>query len=258
LTGAANVFPPELAALRLSRLVSISRNATRSAIESPLVDGYNWYGIWSRRLVSAAHSAEKNVSASLAIAPLRVKPPSDDSTTETIGQANSWIQEMEEFFVEAAPLETSVKLSESDPIAQALESDWNQSPPICLLSDGKQDHLRVDFESARLTPLQQRSAALVSILALGAASFWVRRTPAVMALVVAWPELLAVALGVAAWAWMRPSALGLLLAAIGAGLAVRRLVASMRDASQEKSPRHDDSRRSNSNPQATAEQGSQL
>ena len=56
-TSASVLSARELAALRLDRLVSILRTATRGAIESPVVDGYNWYARWSVQLAAAGRIA---------------------------------------------------------------------------------------------------------------------------------------------------------------------------------------------------------
>ena len=67
-----------------------------------------------------------------------------------------------------------------------------------------------------------------------------------------WPEITAIVIGFAAWAWLRPSFVGLLISAVGVGLAIRRLYLSQKNEGPIKSPRHDNTRQSNSIPEESA------
>jgi hypothetical protein len=59
-----------------------------------------------------------------------------------------------------------------------------------------------------------------------------------------WPEAAGLALGLSAWAWLRPSVFGLLLASVSIVLFARRIIGAR------KSPRHDGSNQ----PSESAEQ----
>jgi hypothetical protein len=254
-TNASLLTARELAALRLDRLASILRMATRSAIESPVVDGYNWYARWSQQLAAAgqiAEALEKPVAG--ATAPARVTPPNGDLLADAAKRSAAWMQEMDEVFVDAGPA-----AAHADPQPEAAIDPWqgqaadlSHSTPVCLVADGGQDQLSIELVPVELTPSQARLAALASIFVLAAAAFWIRRVPAASALLTAWPQATLVLIGLATWAWLRPSALGLLIAAIGVGLVLRRLVASRRNMAQEKSPRHDNTRQPNSIPEDSA------
>jgi hypothetical protein len=252
-TGASVLTARELAALRLDRLASILRMATRSAIESPVVDGYNWYARWSQHLAAAgqiAEALEKPVAG--ATAPARVTPPDDDLLANAARRSAAWMQEMDEVFVDAGPA-----AARSDPQPEAAIDAWqaadlSHSTPVCLVADGGQDQLSIELVPVELAPSQARLAALASIFALAAAAFWIRRTPAALEFLTAWPQAMLIVIGLAIWAWLRPSALGLLIAAIGVGLVLRRLVVTRRIIAQEKSPRHDNTRQPNSIPEDSA------
>jgi len=250
--GASVLTARELAALRLDRLVSILRSATRSAITSPVIDGYNWYARWSEQLAAAeriAQSLKQPVAGSTA--PARVTPPSDDLLADGARRSAAWMQEMEEVFADAGPAaHAEVQPGTSTNAWQTAAS--SHSSPICLVADGGQDQLRVELVPVELAPLPARLAALASIFALAVAAYWVRRRPAVLALVTAWPQATLIVIGVATWAWLRPSALGLLIVAVGVGLALRKLFASREKSVLEKSPRHDNTRQPSSIPEDSA------
>ena len=159
---------------------------------------------------------------------------------------------MEEVFVDAGPPATHGDSRSDNSFDPWQPVDSSRAVPICLVADGGQDQLRIELVPTELAPLQVRLVALASIFALAAAVFWIRRSPAALVLVTAWPQAVVITVGLATWAWLRPSVLGLLIAAVGVGLVLRRLVVTRENSAQEKSPRHDNTRQPNSIPEESA------
>lgn len=252
-SGASVLSAREWAALRLDRLVSIVGSASRSAIEAPVVDGYNWYTSWSEQLAAAeriAQAFEQPVAG--ATAPARVTPPNDDLFARAAERSATWMQEMEDVFADAGPV-----AAHADSRPEISHDPWAlagsiHSTPICLVADGGQDQLRLEIVPAEMSPLQGRLVALTSLGVVAAIAFWIRRRPDVLAMVTVWPQATVIVIGVAAWAWLRPSALGLLIAAVGVGLLLRKLIAARQNSAREKSPRHDNTRQPSSIPDDSA------
>jgi hypothetical protein len=252
-TGASVLAARELAALRLDRLVSILRTATRSAIESPVIDGYNWYARWSEQLAEAGRIVEAlEQPVAGATAPARVTPPNDDLAADAAKRSAAWMQEMDEVFVDAGPANAHGDSQADSSLGLGPTVDSSDSTRICLVADGGQDELGIELVPTERAQWQTRLFALTSIFALAMAVFWVCRTPAALMLVTAWPQEVLIAVGLATWAWLRPSALGLLIAAVGVGLVLRRLVVWREAGAQNKSPRHDNTRQSTSIPEESA------
>jgi hypothetical protein len=116
----------------------------------------------------------------------------------------------------------------------------------CFVSDGDQDHLVVDWVPDGITAGETRFAALASLAALSLAAFWLIRRPAALELVENWREAVGVVLGLAAWAWLRPSGAGLVVAGVCLFLLLRRLHR------ERKSPRHDSTNQPSSIPKEMA------
>ncbi|MEX2092203.1 MAG: hypothetical protein WD971_05975, partial [Pirellulales bacterium] len=136
-------------------------------------------------------------------------------------------------------------LSGPEPPAPAAFDLWQDAASgpgdrVCFISDGGQDRLYVELVPDGLTVATTRFAALASLAALALAAIWLVRTPPALELAKGWPEAVGVVLGLAAWAWLRPSLAGLVVVAVSLTLVVRRLYL------ERKAPRHNSSKHSNS------------
>lgn len=227
------VTPAELAAARFDQLMNISHSATRSVIELPLVDGYHWFARWSGRLEAAARSAglfeRQSADDSGAI---RVPQP-DEPLAETEARYEAWLDQINEIFA-AAEWNSAAAAREVAPAFDpwsGLEADSDNQ--VCFISDGNECQALVEFIPPGMTPNASRIALLVALAAVGMAAVWVARRPKAVETIEQWPEAVGLTLGIVAWAWLRPSVLGLLLVAMCMALLARRMIRAR------KSPRHD-------------------
>ena len=233
-TGGTAVTLSDFTRMRLEQLVSVSKNATRAAIESPLVDGFNWFAGWAANLQAAERDAE-SVQSSTPLnmeQAVRVPPPSDDPLTQTVDEGNAWIEQIAEIFAAAE------MFLPTEPPTEAVLDDWPEagagsSHCECFISDGGQDRLLVRWVPDGMTAGQSRWAALAALMAVALASVWLVRTPPALELMERRPETMGIALGLAGWAWLRPSLAGFAVALVCAVLLGCRVYR------ERKSPRHD-------------------
>jgi hypothetical protein len=245
-TGGALVTPAELAATRLDRMVSISQSATRAVIESPVVDGYSWFADWVHSLEDVqrvAHSLHH--SAAGLIDAIRV-PQTIDPVSDAATRCDAWIEQIAEVFAAtdwaASPVAT-MGPSNLDPW---LDAPNGADDRVCLISDGNENDATVEFVPEGMTAGQTRFVLLATLAAVAAAAVWLVRNPPALRLAEKWPEATGLGLGLLAWAWLRPSILGLVIAAVSLALLARRIIR------ERKSPRHDSSDQPNSIPEEVA------
>ena len=246
-TSAALLTPAEQAVLRLDRLVSISQAATRSAIESSVVDGYNWFANWATQLQAAERTAQAlRRPAAEGEAMSRVVRPADDPLSDAVARSEAWIQQVEEVFSETELSSIRPESPDGGKIDPWQDAASTFGDRTCFVADGGQDRLRVELVPTTLTPMQTRFVALASIVGLAIAALRLVRRPAALDFLQHWPEAAGIVVGLAAWAWLRPSWLGLLTVVGCFVLLLRRLYAA------KKSPRHDSTKQSNSIPEELA------
>ena len=145
-TGGAVVTPAELATMRLERLASVSQSATRSVIELPVVDGFNWFAHWTAEIRAAERAAKSLVQSSTdAAVAIRVPQPSDDLLSDNIARCDAWIEQVAEIFAA-----TEMTLSGPEPPVPVAFDPWQDATSgpgdsVCFISDGGQNRLFVEL-----------------------------------------------------------------------------------------------------------------
>jgi hypothetical protein len=247
--GAAAQTAAEQAVLRLDRLVGISRKATRPAMESPVIDGFHWFAKWAGQLRAASQavqSFEHSVSGPGPDKAIRVAPPSSGAIPDPVALAEAWIQQFEDVFADAESMVSQLdSLPGNEPDPWRL-TDWDFGMRSCFVADGGQDRLRVEYLPMGLTPAAIRFAVLSSISLVAVAVLWLMRAPAAIEFARKRPQAFGIAAGLFAWAWLWPSALGLVVAVVSLSLLLRR---SLLEA---KSPRHDSTKQLSTTPEELA------
>jgi hypothetical protein len=230
--GGDLVRPAELAGTRLDRLASISQSATRSVVESPLIDGYSWFARWEPRLLAAERLASSLERAAGSANAVRVPQPAFSSVSQSAARCDAWREQMAEVFAAA-----ELSVARPNSVATTPTDAWpaeNFAAPegVAFISDGDQTRAVVHWTPVGLSARQTRWIGL-GWLAVGAlVAAWIGRTPQALKFAESCPELVVLGLGITAWACLRPGPVGLLAAALSLAWLARRLARDI------KSPRH--------------------
>jgi hypothetical protein len=220
--GAAIVSAVEQAALRLDRLVSIAETATSAAVDLPLSEGRDWYLPWADRLrVIRQHALLTVERPADGTAVLQVASTSEQQLAEASEQLDTWIEQCDEIFELSdtqRPLESSVDQIVAAPWdhARRAGSRW-----INCVADGDSAQILVNLDDQVSTPSQSRIRDLLLIGGAAAVAIALMRRPVAGDLLWRWPQTAAFLVGMAYWAWLWPSWIGLLIAAASVWLAMR-------------------------------------
>ena len=227
-------------------MVSISQTATRAVIESPVVDGYSWFSHWVLGLENierVANSLQRSATGSTEA--IRV-PQTVDPVPDAVARSDAWIEQIAEIF---AAMDWTT--SPSQPTGTSSLDPWRDARTltvdrVCFISDGNENDALVEFVPDGMTTGQTRFVLLTTFAAVAAAAVWLVRNPPALQFAENWPEATGLMMGLLAWAWLRPSIVGLVVAAVSLVLLARRIV------HERKSPRHDSSNQPNSIPEEVA------
>jgi hypothetical protein len=205
---ASSVTALDHTALRLDRLISIAETATPMAAELPVPDGYNWSQSWAKLLRRVRDDSVKTLE--LSSQPIaQVVDPSAEEIMRASGRVDQWIKECRQTMV--AP-----DMPQSIEAANAVNLDSWVPPQLgqwtCFVASGDANELGIDFSSANLASWKVQAIGLAAVVTLAAAAIAFMRWPASSDFVYRWPHAIAFLAGIAAWAWLQPSFLGLLVA----------------------------------------------
>jgi hypothetical protein len=220
LAGAGAVSADEQAALRLDRLISIAESATRYAIEWPLADGKHWYLPWAQRLNTLREIASRAVSqVDNGASTLQVDSAVEEQLADATERIGTWMEQCDQIW--SVPEEESPALNPSAPtelstwdLARSNAGQWT----YCV-ADGDAAHVVVDGLPS--TPGQGKLGSLLAIFVIAASTIAVMRWPLGREFLCRWPHALAFLAGLAYWAFLWPSIVGLLIAAGSIWLALR-------------------------------------
>jgi hypothetical protein len=211
------------AALRLDRLVNIAATATPLATDLPAPDGRNWYLAWAARLAqireeALATSEQPNDAATV----LQVAPSSEEELARSVAQLQQWMQQCDEIFgVDHADRPLLQPAEQTDMSAWELTHQAADNWTHCV-AEGDSPRLIVNVDAALAIPRQTLLRDLLVVLAIATVAIALIRRPAVWEQFWRWPHAVVFLLGMAFWAWLSPSWLGLLIAAVSVWLALRR------------------------------------
>jgi hypothetical protein len=219
ISGADRVSHAQQAASRLDRLVSISEAATAAALEAPFPDGYNWYHPWSARLTAARRETlEAAARPDNASATSQVMSATEEQVKQASERLDLWLEQCD-----ATLAWLDLDPSPPAPIANAIVAD----PPIELSGDwihcvaeGGDPVLSIEL-SATPTAGKTRLTGLAVIAIAAAATISLLRRPAAWDIVCRWPHAVAFLLGLAYWAYLWPSWVGIVIAIVSLLLALR-------------------------------------
>ncbi|MCI0334158.1 MAG: hypothetical protein L0228_13150 [Planctomycetes bacterium] len=217
----AEVTAAEHKILRFDRLLSIVEAATPTAVESPSPDGYNWFRPWASMLMRLRSDALDTMAqpAGRHLAS-QVTRPLEEQLAAVSARLDSWIEKSADSLARPEADESTLNSADEELTAQSAitrsAEDW-----VYYITDGDLDHLSVDFAPSVAGSVQSQYVALLAVVSLSIAAVALLRRPAVWDFLYQWPHAVGFLLGIAYWAWLEPSWLGLVIAAASVGLAFR-------------------------------------
>jgi len=203
-------------------LVSIAEAAKATAAELPPPDGYHWFQPWAKSLTAARTEALHTMKAP---PPERVESQVSHTADGQIHQATArldkWLDDWQKSIVGPDPEKTAaatptLNSPTSPDLTSPAAEEWTY-----YVAQGGDDRLALRLQSLGPTPTQNRVVGLLVIAGLLVGTIWLMRRPAAVDFIYRWPHACGVLLGIAYWAWLWPSWLGILLAAASLWLAVR-------------------------------------
>jgi hypothetical protein len=216
--GSSQVSAGEQAVLRFDRLLSIAETATPAAIDLPASDGENWFRQWAPLLTRLRDEAanELAVPVNRQLAP-QLLQPTEDQLAEASRRLDAWLQQCAEVFGEAA---VSERGGESDHFSDVAPRGLVQERTYSI-TDGSHDRLEIDVAESSNTSGRARVLGTLAVLCLTIVAILMLQWPAAWDALYRWPHAVGFGVGLAYWAFLRPSWLGLLIAAASVAIGFR-------------------------------------
>jgi hypothetical protein len=217
--GADQVTPMEQAALRFDRLVSIAEAARLNAAQLPSPDGFHWFESWAVLLLNVRSETKEAVAPQIEQADSQVSHASEEQIAKASERLNKWLDDCRknlpgaEAKVDGATPASSATASLK---STAVGSDWSY-----YVAQGGSDRLVLQMSSPELSTTQVRMVGSLLIAVFLAGALWLLRSPATIDFFCRWPHVLGILVGLAYWAWLWPSWLGLIIVAASVWLALR-------------------------------------
>jgi hypothetical protein len=220
ISGADRVDRAQQAASRLDRLVSISESATPAALEASFPDGYNWYHPWAARLIELRQATLQSAAANnSAAASSQVKSATDEQIAHASDRLDTWLETCDATLA-WSDIDPSPPASSAQSLVTEPPMDLAGGPWIHAVAEGGNPVLSIERRSTP-TPGQTRAAALAMVAVAAAAALSLARRPAAWDALCRWPHAFAFLLGIAYWAALWPSWLGIVIAGASVLLALR-------------------------------------
>jgi hypothetical protein len=219
-SGADRVDRAQQAALRLDRLVSISESATPAALEAPFPDGYNWYHPWTARLIELRREMSQIAAQpDSAAASSQVQSATEDPIAQASDRLDAWLESCDAT-LDWSDVDPSLAISDArsltiEPPIELAAGHW-----IHGVADGGEPVLSIERRSMP-TAGQARMAALILVGLAAVASISLLRRPEAWDVVCRWPHALGFLVGIAYWAALWPSWLGIMIAIASVVFALR-------------------------------------
>lgn len=207
--GAKLVSGLQYAAWRLERLVSVAETGLPMAVQSPPPDDYNWLQPWAEVLAAARREAESaRGDSGRQPASVQLSPSTDDQLATATSRVDAWLDAANDVLSRQLPGGSPAASHSELPPAAPDGGRWT----YCV-ADGGMDHVTIAASSGGVSPGTVRVVGVVVIVGLAVALVWLATVPAAYDLLWRWPHTAGLLLGLAAWACLRPSWLGLMIVA---------------------------------------------
>ena len=211
-----------MATSRFDRLVSIAEASKAMAAELPSPDGYNWFRPWANLLTTTQLQAQQIITATrVGQAEIQVSSTAEEQIRHATERLNKWLADCRNSLAKPNAETTperpaAVDTSISSPLTTAGVGEWSY-----YVAEGGNDRLGLELSPTGYTTNQTRLIALPLTAVLLVGTIWLMRLPAATDFIYRWPHALGILFGIAYWAWLWPSWLGLLIVAGSLWLALR-------------------------------------
>jgi hypothetical protein len=219
--GASSVSAVDQAALRLDRLLSIAEAATAAAAEAPRPDGHNWFKPWAALLTSVRGQTQLIMAqppAAPAVA--QVSRSSEEQINRASKRLDQWLEQSDDLTVEPDPPPLG-KSSVPSYFMIATQPSVNGQESTFYVAEGGADRLVLNVVPTSTSPAEIQLLGLLIIIGLTAIGAWLFRSPVAADFLCRWAYAFGVLVGIAYWAWLWPSWLGLVFAAASLWFALR-------------------------------------
>jgi hypothetical protein len=206
--------------MRFDRLLSVVEAATPTAFAAPAPDGYNWYRPWAIWLLELRKQAVDEMASPSRQLASQVARPLEEQLSAASARLDAWLDQCAERFDVAADAAFPSALPDGDLPAsfhEISESDrW-----IHCITDGAVDRLTAEYPASAGSSRQVQVFGLLAVASLSIAALLLLSRPEIRDFFYKWPQAVGFLIGMAYWAWMEPSWLGLLMATACVVLACR-------------------------------------
>jgi hypothetical protein len=215
----------EIALLRFDRMLSIAEAATAVAVELPMPDGRNWYRQWASALGRLRDEARNTLAGQGNLQmPSQVTRPYEEQIAASSRRLDAWIARCDET---VPAMEPNSSLAAADARGDADDDalEWADTLPtprrVYCLTDGNLDRLTLRYPSLEGGPARTPFLAVAIVICLAIAASVAIGHARVRDLLYRWPHAIAFLVGIACWAWLQPSWLGLLISGASVFFACR-------------------------------------
>jgi hypothetical protein len=225
MTTASSVNAIDQAALRFDRLVSIAESASSAAAEAPQPDGANWFRPWVTILQDVQkQTRQAMLSPSAESSKAQISHSAEDQINRASKRFEKWREESSDVL---GQVYSSTSTQDQPSGNRSVSLDIITANPLgtqqvtCFVAEGGSDHLTLESSRAAMNPLQTPIFAVLIALVLALFAFSLNRRPEVVDCLYRWPHAIGIVVGIAYWAWLSPSWVGLVIVVISTSLAVR-------------------------------------
>ncbi len=218
--GASAISPRDQAVLRFDRLVRTAESASSTAADSQ-PDGVNWFHIWAVALQAARNEVQdlvKTPSAATSVAELASL--SDEQAKQISSRLDKWLEASTDLFgnVDSSSSGPSNFVTANSIAPGTGKADQETTHYI---GEGDADRIELITVDDSTTSHSLQAVAVIAAICSGVTVIFLGCIPAMRDALHRYPHTLGVVVGIAYWAWLWPSWVGMLIVLVSAVLALR-------------------------------------
>ena len=221
IAGASPVSAADQAALRFDRLVSIAESATVAAADAPGLDGENWSKPWAAMLSDAKKQAQRTLAQPTTPTTIaQVSRSSEEQISRASKRLDEWLRQTGN--VASSSTDTPPDSTANTAGLLSGPHSFGEDQQLTFyVADGGADRLTLSQGPSPISTVQIQIFGLVLIAGVASAGAYLVRSSFASDFLCRWAHAVGILIGIAFWAWLWPSWLGLLIAAASLWLALR-------------------------------------